>query len=93
MNSAPLFCLRCGVELKPGRGDFYVVKIEAVADPSPPDITAEDLQRDRTAEIERLIEKLRRLSPQEALDQVYRKLTLHLCLPCYSAWIENPAGR
>jgi len=31
-----LSCAKCGAELTPGKGDFYVVRIEAVADPSPP---------------------------------------------------------
>ena len=34
-SEAPLFCDRCSSELVPGKGNFYVVKIEAVADPSP----------------------------------------------------------
>ena len=32
----PLLCARCGVELTPGKGDFYVVKIEAWADVDSP---------------------------------------------------------
>ena len=28
-----LICHRCGVELRPGSGDFYEVRIEALADP------------------------------------------------------------
>jgi hypothetical protein len=34
-HQSPLLCARCGVELTPGKGDFYVVRIEAVADPTP----------------------------------------------------------
>ena len=37
----PVLCHRCGVELTPGAGNFYVVCIEAFADPSPPIISAE----------------------------------------------------
>jgi hypothetical protein len=32
------------------------------------------------------------VSEREALDQVYRRLTIHLCTACYRQWIENPAG-
>ena len=86
----PLCCHRCGVELKPGEGDFYVIGIEAVADPTPPNFSEEDLHRDPRAEIERLIEQMRDLSAQAAMDQVYRRMTIYLCNPCYRQWIENP---
>ena len=92
MNECTFLCERCGAELEPGRGEFYVVRIEAFADPTPPSITAEDLQRDIAAEIERLLASMRDLSPQEAMDQVYRKMTLYLCNGCYQRWIEHPAG-
>jgi hypothetical protein len=85
-----LACARCGVELTPGKGDFYLVRIEAVADPTPPSFSEEDLQHDARAEIERLIDEMRGLSEQELVDQVYRRLILHLCGPCYRQWIEAP---
>ena len=89
-DDAPLFCARCHAVLTPGRGDFYVVRIEAVADPSPPAFTEADLALDHGAEIERLIEQMRDLSERELVDQVYRRLILHLCGPCYRRWIEDP---
>ncbi len=92
MNEVPLFCHRCAAELEPGKGQFYVVRIEAFADPTPPTITAEDLERDIAGEIDRLIKAMRNLSDQEAMDQVYRKMTVYLCLACYREWIENPTG-
>ena len=61
MSELPLFCERCGAQLEHGKGEFYVVRIEAFADPTPPSITAEDLQRDIPAEIERLLESMRDL--------------------------------
>ncbi len=92
MTLSPLFCDRCTKELTPGDGDFYVVKIEAVADPTPPTLTAADLARDAVREIDRLATELEDLSAQEALDQVYRRLTIYLCAPCYREWIEDPTG-
>jgi len=91
-ESAPLFCDRCQAMLQPGSGDFYVVQIEAVCDPTPPQFSEEDLQCDPRAEIARLLEDLRGMSGQEAMDQVYRRVTLYLCGPCYRKWIENPVG-
>ena len=91
MKGLPLFCHRCGAELSPGRAEFYIVKIEAFADPTVT-ITEEDLQRDIRAEIRHLVETMSHLSEQEAMDQVYRKLTICLCNACHRVWIENPTG-
>jgi len=68
-----------------------VVNIEAVADPSPPNVDEEDLEKDLRREIQQLVEDMRELSQQELLDQVYRRVTIFLCLGCYAEWIENPA--
>ena len=92
MIDVPLLCHRCGAVLEPGEGNFYVVRIEAFADPSPPNLTDEDLERDFAAEIDRISRELSKLSEQEAMDQVYRKLTIFLCRACYEDWIENPTG-
>jgi hypothetical protein len=89
---APLFCSRCLVELHPGAGDFYEVSIQAVADPTPPTITAEDLKRDLRQEIRALIAQMEGMSKQELMDQVARRVTIHLCNQCFAQWIENPAG-
>jgi hypothetical protein len=86
----PVLCARCTTTLTPGKGDFYVVRIEAVADPTPPDFSEADLDHDPRAEIGRLIDQMRGLSEQELIDQVYRRLVLCLCGPCYRRWIEDP---
>jgi hypothetical protein len=91
-RTASVFCHRCGRELTPGRGDFYVVSIEARADPTPPTITDEDLAADPRAELERTVEQLHEQSEREMMDQVCRRLTLHLCGPCYRQWMENPVA-
>jgi hypothetical protein len=88
----PLGCRRCGRELHPGRGDFHVVSIVAVADPAPPNFTPDDLMRDTEREIQRLLEQLRGLDAQRAQDQVYRRSIFHLCEACYRGWIANPTG-
>ena len=89
-EATPVFCDRCGTELRPGSGDYYVVKIEAVADPAPP--TFLEPEQNMRQEIERLLARMQDLSEQEAMDQVYRRLILYLCGPCYRRWIENPTG-
>jgi hypothetical protein len=87
-----LLCHRCGAILTPGEGSFYVVRIEAFADPTPPTIDLDDDSIDVGREIDKLIEQMHNMSEQEMLDQVYRRMTIHLCGGCYRKWIENPAG-
>jgi len=85
-------CRRCGRDLDPGRGDLYVVSILAVADPSPPIFTEEDMAADIGAEILRLTAQVNRLGAEQAQDQVYRRMVFHLCASCYRRWIEDPTG-
>ena len=89
---AYLFCHRCGAVLKPGVGNFYVVRIEAFADPTGPNLTEADLALDIDEVIEHILEEIRHTSEVELMDQVYRRLTIHLCGTCYAEWIENPAS-
>ena len=90
-KDAPLLCHRCGAALAPGEGNFYVVRIEAFADPTPPALTEGDLDLDLDAEIGKLLEEMKHMTEQELMDQVYRRLTIHLCGACYRTWIEDPA--
>ncbi len=87
-----LVCHRCGVDLTAGKGNFYVVRIEAFADPTPPNLTDAELQDlDVDEEINRLIDEMRDMSARDLMEQVYRRLTIHLCGRCYKQWIEDPA--
>ncbi len=92
MESA-LFCARCSAELTPGDGTYFVVKIEAVADPNGPVVTSElPSSKEIRRQIKKLIAQLEDVSAQEAMHQVQRRLTMHLCGKCFGSWIENPAG-
>jgi len=90
-HEAHLFCHRCGAHLKPGEGNFYIIRIEAFADPTPPALDENLSGLDISAEIDRLIEEMRDMGERELMAQVYRRLTIHLCGRCYADWIENPA--
>lgn len=90
--SVPPICQKCGALLTSGKGDFYVVHLEAYAENSPPVITIEDLAKDHAQEMERLAEQLKDASEQEMMDTVHRQMTFFLCAPCYRQWIENPTG-
>lgn len=85
----PHFCRRCGRELTPGRGSFYHVTIEAIADPS---LSLAGEEQETRPQIEALLDQLTEISEQEAMDQVYRREAFDLCGPCYRRWIANPTG-
>lgn len=92
-SGAPaLFCARCSAALQPGKGNFYLINIEAIADPSPPVVTADDLSADIRQQIEQLLNQLKGITAQEALDQVYRRLTVYLCLQCCRRWLADLTG-
>lgn len=88
----PTTCDRCSASLHPGRGEFYLVSIVAVADPSPPSFRESDLAADVGREIDLLLKRLEGLDALEAVDQVYRRKVLHLCTRCYQSWIDDPTG-
>ena len=92
-DSGQLLCHRCGALLTPGEGSFYIVRIEAFADPTPPEIESDESITDFAAEWDRLLDQMRDLSEQELMDQVYRRMTIQLCAQCYRHWIDDPAGR
>jgi hypothetical protein len=85
-----LLCKLCAREIHPGRGDYYLVRIDAVADPQPPIITQEDLDQDVAVEIERLIQRIKGMSGQQLEYQVNRRKAIYLCVSCFNRWIENP---
>lgn len=91
-ESMSVICHRCGAVMKPGDPLFYVVRIEAFPFPQPPNLNEEDLQRDFRSLMAELLEQMADLSSQELMDQVYRRMTLHLCPVCYARWIEDPTG-
>jgi hypothetical protein len=91
-SPAAIFCRRCSRELTPGRGDFYVVRVEAYADPSPPVITKADLEQDHQKVMKEVVAGMKNHSPQELMDMVYRRTNFYLCAACYRQWIEDPTG-
>lgn len=78
--------------LKPGSGNFWEVRIQAVADPWPPAFTEEDLQSDLRGEWTELVEQMQDLTPRQAMEQVHRYTVIHLCDRCFQAWYEAPVG-
>jgi hypothetical protein len=93
VENAPLFCDRCSKALRRGEGRFYVIKIDAVADPSPPVIADPNIPEDLPGEIDRLLKQVSAMTEQELMDQVHRRVVLYLCTRCYRVWIEEPVRR
>jgi len=60
----------------------FRMKIELFADPAPPDITEEDLERDFKEEMRRLIEQLESVDVREAEEEVYESYLFTLCGGC-----------
>ncbi len=87
-----LICHRCGAQLTAGEGSFYVVNIEAFADPTPPRVDPDESVEAIAADIDDLVRRMKDFSEQELMDQVYRRLTLTLCARCHQAWMDNPTG-
>ena len=87
-----LICHRCGAQLTAGDGSFYVVNIEAFADPTPPRIDTDEPIETIAADIDALIRRMKEFSEQELMDQVYRRLTLTLCAPCHQTWMDHPTA-
>jgi hypothetical protein len=86
-------CARCGRTVVLGKAEGYLVDIRAVADPRPPAFSLDDLSLDCRAEIQRLLERIEKMSSQELEDQVYRRRIYCLCNNCYGSWIDAPFGR
>jgi len=80
-------CFRCSKELRLGMDYCYLINVEAMADPSPPILS---FDTDTRRQIKDLVAQMQDVSPQEAMDQVYRRLSFYLCGSCYRRWIENP---
>jgi hypothetical protein len=69
----------------------YVVKIEVVANPEIPPVTAEYLEEtDYREKIRQLLESMKDASPRELQDGVYRRFEFRLCPRCQRRYLENP---
>ena len=68
------------------------MRIGAVADPVPPIFTEEDFAIDFDQEFKRLVEQTRDFTAQQAMDHVYRRVILYLCLSMLQPMDRKPNG-
>ncbi len=83
-------CDRCGAALLVKSDVRYEVRIEVKAAYDPMELTQEDLQRDFGKEIQRLLQQMQNLTPEQAADQVYRVFKFDLCPPCQKDYLLAP---
>jgi hypothetical protein len=85
-------CDRCQTSIPPHA--HYIVRIDVFADPSMPELCADDLEEmDFDETFRKLIEQMKHMSEQELQDQVHRRFEFTLCPKCQREYLGNPLGR
>lgn len=74
-------CDRCGRET-PEKEQMYSLRLELFARAEPLIVTKEDLLHDHAAAMEKLVEQMQSMDPQEAEDQVHESYLFDLCTKC-----------
>jgi len=82
-------CDRCGQPLETG-ALRYVAKIQVFAAYDPLEITFEDLTRDHSHEIKKILEQCKDLTEEELMSDVYVDFQFDLCRACQRAYINDP---
>ena len=83
-------CDMCGKGLLVEDDVRYEVTIEIKSAYDPMEITAEDLVKDHTAEIKRLIKQMKEINQQDLEDEVYKVFRFDLCHTCQKKFLKNP---
>lgn len=83
-----IICHRCGAEVRSGGGKYWIVRLDAVCDPTPPEVDASEPLDSLAAEYEVLLAQVAGMSERELMDQIHRRMTIHLCSKCFGEWIE-----
>lgn len=85
-------CALCGRPL--AAGVFFVVRIDVFADPALPPASAGELAAtDFKAELADVMNELKHLSADDAMDDVYRRFEYAVCKGCQRRVLANPLGR
>ncbi|RIK67515.1 MAG: hypothetical protein DCC65_06715 [Planctomycetota bacterium] len=83
-------CDGCGLDLERDGSNHYIVRIEAFAAAGKLEFTRQDVERDHSEEIRKLIADIEKRSPDEIEDQVYRSFRYDLCPACHRRYIAAP---
>ena len=82
-------CDRCGRRISKN-AVRYIAKIQVYAAYDPLEITSNELLRDHTKDIERLLKQCERMSEEELMRGVYVDFEFNLCARCQKVYISNP---
>lgn len=83
-------CDSCGQDLRRDGSDHYIVRIEAFAAAGMLEFSRDEVERDHTREIQKLIAELEKKSPDDVEDQVYRNFRFDLCPACHRRFLSRP---
>ncbi len=86
-------CDRCDRGLLLEEDVRYEVTIEVKSGYDPMEITREDLKKDFSAEMSRLLRQMKKKGTRELEDSVYKVFRFDLCLKCQKEFIENPLSK
>ena len=85
-------CELCGRAIPPHQ--HYVVRIDVFADPSLPELSAEEVAKlNFDQELKKLVEEMKHMSEEELQDQVHRRFEYKICRPCQVKFLANPLGK
>jgi hypothetical protein len=84
-------CDRCGRPILQGELR-YLAKIEIYAAYDPLEITAEDLARDTSRELEQLLRQCEQLTEAELMRDVHVAYQFDLCRGCQQRLVQDPLG-
>ena len=85
-------CDKCGCDMTANDPRRFIVKLEIFAAAAPLEFNENDLAKDHTEGINRLLEQLANADPDEIEDQTYRTLRFDLCRECQRKLLERPLG-
>lgn len=74
-------CFNCARDISEGEVSF-LIRIELLADPTPPEIKDGDLDKDLRSEMEALVEAMKDMDPVEAEDEIFERYEYVLCKRC-----------
>ena len=85
-------CELCGRAIPPHA--HYVVRIDVFADPSLPELSADEVAKSNfDQELKKLVEEMKLMSEEELADQVHRRFEYRICRPCQVKFLINPLGK
>jgi hypothetical protein len=83
-------CDGCGATLLLDSDVRYVVDVRGYAAYDPMEITADDLERDFRADMNKLIDELSQQDAKSAEEDVHKEMRLDLCPICWKRFVRDP---